>query len=112
MLGTDNVQKLAEFYEKVFDRKPDMVQGEWYGWKVGSTFFSVGAHSEVIGNSKEPQRIIFNLETKDVKGEFERIKNVGAVVIKEPYAMGDAWIATFSDPDNNYFQLMTPWKNK
>ncbi len=22
----------------------------------------------------------------------------------------DGWIATFSDPDGNYFQLMTPWE--
>lgn len=21
------------------------------------------------------------------------------------------WIATFSDPDGNYFQLMTPWES-
>jgi predicted enzyme related to lactoylglutathione lyase len=32
-------------------------------------------------------------------------------VIREPYQPGDvagAWIATFADPDNNYFQLLSP----
>ncbi|MEX2012822.1 MAG: VOC family protein, partial [Candidatus Levyibacteriota bacterium] len=71
----------------------------------------IGEHSGVKGKAKEPQRIIINLETNEVKEEFERIKSVGAKVIKEPYEMEGAWIATFADPDGNYFQLMTPWKN-
>lgn len=109
MLGTENISRMAEFYEKVFGRKADMVDGSFYGWSVGSCFFSVGEHSEVKGSAKEPQRMILNFETAEVKEEFARIKAVGATVIKEPYEMQGAWIATFADPDNNYFQLMTPW---
>jgi predicted enzyme related to lactoylglutathione lyase len=45
-----------------------------------------------------------------VENEFERIKDTGATVIKEPYEMGGGMIATFADPDGNYFQLMTPWE--
>ncbi len=111
MLGTEDSKKLADFYEKILDKKPDMVDGEnWYGWSIGKTFFSIGNHSEVKGRSREPQRIIMNFETKDVKEEFERIEKLGAKVVKEPYDMGGAWIATFEDPDGNYFQLMTPWE--
>ena len=110
MIGSTNPKKLAEFYEKVFDQKPDMQEGEWYGWSVGSTFFSVGKHSEVKGKAKEPQRMIVNLETKEVEKEFKRIEKTGATVIKEPYEMQGAMIATFADPDGNYFQLMTPWE--
>lgn len=110
MVGTSQVKEMAAFYEKVFARKPDMVEGEWHGWQVGSVFFSIGAHSEIKGKAKEPQRMIFNLETKEVKKEFERIKKLGAKVIKEPYDLQGGWIATFADPDGNYFQLMTPWE--
>lgn len=110
MLGSHQPKIMAEFYEKVFDKKPDMVDGDWKGWMVGSCFFGVGAHSEITGMAKEPQRIIFNFETSEVKEEFERIKTCGAKVIKEPYEMGPGLIATFEDPDGNYFQLMTPWK--
>ena len=102
---------LAEFYEKVFQKPADMKDGEWSGWKVGDTFFSVGEHSEAKGKSTTPERIIFNFETKEVKEEFERIKALGATVIKEPYDMSEGMmIATFADPDNNYFQLMSPWE--
>lgn len=110
MIGTSQVDVMAKFYEAVFQKPADMSEGGWHGWTVGSAFFSVGEHSEVKGQAKEPQRIMFNLETKEVKEEFERIKQIkGATVIKEPYGMGDGMIATLADPDGNYFQLMTPW---
>jgi predicted enzyme related to lactoylglutathione lyase len=111
MLGTSDSKTLASFYEKVFGRSADMVEGDFSGWYVGDVMLSIGSHSEVKGVSKDPARVMFNFETKEVKEEFERIKKTGAKVITEPYEMGGAWIATFSDPDGNYFQLMTPWKN-
>lgn len=116
MLGTSDPKTLADFYEKVLGKKPDMAEDGWYGFSVGSCFLTIGEHSEVKGQSKEPQRIMLNLETKEVKEEFERIKKAvpDIKVIKEPYEMEDwegGWIATFADPDNNYFQLMTPWEN-
>jgi len=101
---------LAEFYEKVFGKPADMGEGDWYGWQVGSCFFTIGEHSKAEGKSKDPVRVIFNLETKEVKEEFERIKAIeGVEVIKEPYEMGGGWIVTLADPDGNYFQLMSPW---
>lgn len=114
MFGTSQPKMLAEFYEKIFARKPDMIDGDWTGWQVGSCFFSIGSHSEIHDQAKEPARIILNFETKETKKEFERIRALGATVIKEPYetTTGDGyWIATFADPDGNYFQLMPPWEN-
>lgn len=115
MIGSHQPKVLGEFYKKVFDKKPDMEDGGWYGWQVGSCFFNVGEHSEVKGKAKEPQRVILNFETDEVKEEFERIKKIdGIKVIKAPYemeGMEGLWIATLADPDGNYFQLMPPWKD-
>jgi predicted enzyme related to lactoylglutathione lyase len=91
MIGTSKVQEMAEFYKKVFDRPADMVDGDWHGWQVGKGFLTIGAHSEIHGKAQEPQRIIMNYETTEVKEEFERIKTLGATVIKEPYDMGNHW---------------------
>lgn len=110
MIGSEQSKKLIAFYVKVLGKDPDMTEGNWAGWQLGHAFFSVGEHSEVKGKSKMPGRFIFNLETKEVKKEFERISKTGAKVIKEPYDMGGALVATFEDPDGNYFQLMSPWK--
>jgi predicted enzyme related to lactoylglutathione lyase len=112
MIGTMQPKVMAEFYEKVLQKKPDMVEGGWSGWVVGNTFLSVGEHSEMKGMTKDPGRLMFNFETKEVKEEFERMVQAGATKIKEPYEMGGAWIATLADPDGNYFQLMTPWEQK
>lgn len=110
MIGSMQPAVMASFYQAVFQKAPDMVEGAWTGWQIGSTFFSVGEHSEMKGNAKDPGRIMCNFETKQVKEEFERIKKIdGVKIIKEPYSLGGGWIATLADPDGNYFQLMTPW---
>lgn len=108
MIGTMQPTSIAQFYQKVFDREPDWHDGDWYGWNVGSCTLTIGEHSEMGGAAKDPGRVMFNLETADVKGEFDRVKKSGAVVIKEPYEMGGGWIATLADPDGNYFQFVTP----
>lgn len=87
----------------------------YIGFLVGSTFLTVGPHDKVKGKNSNPERVIFNFETPDVQEEFNRIKELGANVVAEPYQMGEgdpAWIATFEDPDGNYFQLMSPWKEE
>lgn len=46
-----------------------------------------------------------------MKADFARLKAAGATVVREPYNPGGEtkyWIATFSDPDGNYFQLVSP----
>ena len=110
MIGSAQPKELADFYEKVLARVADWTEGNWFGWQLGSMHLSIGEHSEVKGLAKEPQRIILNFETTEVKEEFERIKRLGTKIIKEPYEMEGMSVATFADPDGNFFQLMTPWK--
>lgn len=112
MIGSEQPKGLVEFYGKVFDKKPDMEEGGFSGWMVGNGFLSIGAHTDIKGKAKEPARQIMFFETSDVKGEFTRIKDLGAEVIAAPYQPnpeGDFWLATFADPDGNYFQLASPW---
>ncbi len=110
MIGSAQTKVLAAFYEKVLGRKAEWSEGGWSGWQVGSSFLIIGEHSEVKGKAKEPQRVFFNFESKEVKEEFTRIKGLGAKVIKEPYEMENMWIGTFADPDGNYFQVVSPMK--
>jgi predicted enzyme related to lactoylglutathione lyase len=110
MIGTKQAPALVSFYEKVLEKPAEMTDQEngFWGWQVGSTYFSILNHSEMGGNTKDPGRVMFNFETAQVKEEFERIKAAGATVIREPYEMGGGWIATLADPDGNYFQLVNP----
>jgi predicted enzyme related to lactoylglutathione lyase len=110
MIGTKQPLVLAAFYEKLLEKPADMVDQEngFWGWQAGGAFLSILDHSEMGGNAKDPGRVMFNFESAQVKEEFERIKAFGGTVIKEPYEMGGAWIATLADPDGNYFQLVSP----
>jgi predicted enzyme related to lactoylglutathione lyase len=113
LIFSENPKPLAAFYKKVFDTKPVWEMEGYTTFEVGKGYITIGPHDEVHGKSKEPARIMFNLETEDVEKEFERIKKLEAKVIKEPYSPGEdpgGSIATFVDPDGNYFQLVSPWK--
>lgn len=110
MISTKQSQAMANFYEKVIGKPPDMADREsgFFGWQVGQSYLGVLEHSEMGGSTKDPGRIMLNFETAQVQQEFERIKNLGAKVIRAPYQMDGGWIATLADPDGNYFQLITP----
>ena len=112
MIGTTNLEAMSSFYTKVFGRKPDMADTDYHGWDANGCYFTIGKHSKMEGKTKDPGRVMFNFETDDVKGEFEKIKVLeGVEIIAEPYTMEGwekHWIATIADPDGNYFQLVTP----
>lgn len=112
MLGTEQPKVLRDFYAGILG-DPTWEDEAYVGWQLGGASLMIGGHSEVKGPSAVPGRIMANLETTDVAGEFERIKGLGARVVAEPYRPGgdeypDMWVATFADPDNNYFQLTSP----
>lgn len=110
LIGSENPQALHDYYAKLFG-KPTLDEGDFQGWELGGGWVTVGPHDQVKGKNRDPGRVIWNIETSDVKSGFERLKAAGATVVQEPYHPGEAaemLIATFADPDNNYFQLMSP----
>jgi predicted enzyme related to lactoylglutathione lyase len=110
LIGSEDPQRLADYYAKLFGETV-WDQGGFKSWQIGSGWITVGPHDQVKGRNTQPGRLIWNIETADVKGEFDRLKAAGASVVQEPYQPGEApegWIATMSDPDDNYFQLVSP----
>src|SRR5579884_452674 len=106
MLNSEDPQALADFYGKVLDKKPGWEDGGFHGFDAGGFYIMVGPHDKVHGKAQNPERILFFFETEDVKGEFERIKGLGAEVVAEPDKPGggagdEMWLATLADPDGN-----------
>jgi len=111
MINSEDPAALSAFYRKVLG-DPGWEDGGYVGWQAGGSMLMIGPHSEVHGRNESPGRIIVNFETSDVKGEFERLKELGATVDHEPYqpgpAGGEMWLATLADTDGNLFQLASP----
>ena len=110
LIGSEDPERLAAYYTRLFG-EPTWIDGGYTGWMIGAGAVTVGPHTEVTGRNAQPGRLIWNIETPDVKADFERLKSAGATVVREPYSFEgapDTWIATFADPDDNYFQLMSP----
>ena len=111
MIGSEHPEALVEYYTKLFG-PPGFQEGGFAGWQFGEGYVSIGPHSEVHGKNPEPGRFLWNIETPDVRGKFAELKAAGAIVIREPYEMDEApgfAIATLADPDDNYFQLTSPY---
>jgi predicted enzyme related to lactoylglutathione lyase len=114
LIGSEDPRRLVEYYTKLFG-EPGWDDGGYTGWQIGAGGLTVGPHSEVSGKNAHSGRIIWNIESPDVKGDFERLRAAGATVIREPYTpdgvpddAAEMLIATFADPDDNYFQLVSP----
>jgi predicted enzyme related to lactoylglutathione lyase len=111
LVFSEDPKKLKDFYAKVFDKQPEWEDNGYFGFTVGKGMLVFGSHDKVKGSNQNPERMMLNFEAHDVPSEFNRIKALGAQVIAEPYKMSEdmkGWIATFADPDGNYFQLITP----
>jgi predicted enzyme related to lactoylglutathione lyase len=110
LIGSENPERLTDYYTKLFGA-PGWSDSRYSGWQMGTGFVTVGPHDQVKGSNTQPGRLLWNLESGDVKSDFERLKAAGATVVREPYqpdGAPEAWIATLSDPDGNYFQLTSP----
>lgn len=113
MLNSQNAKKLAKFYEEVvglpIKSEYEMDEGQSaYEMEINSgSGLYINDHSEVKGKSKEPQRVILNIEVSDIEDDVERLKKKDVKVIADTYHIeGYGMIATFEDPDGNYFQLV------
>jgi predicted enzyme related to lactoylglutathione lyase len=110
LIGSDNVAQLVDYYTRLLG-EPTWSDGGYTGWQIGNGALHVSSHDQVHGRNAHPGRIIWNIESEDVKADFERFAAAGAIVVREPYSFEEApgsWIATLADPDDNYFQLTSP----
>jgi predicted enzyme related to lactoylglutathione lyase len=109
LIGSENPQQLVDYYARLFG-DPTWNDGGYTGWQIGSGAVTIGPHDQVKGTNPQPGRIIWNIESPDVRGDFDRFKAAGATVIRDPYGFEgtEGLIATLADPDDNYFQLVSP----
>jgi predicted enzyme related to lactoylglutathione lyase len=112
MIGSEDPKALGAYYTKLFG-KPVFEDSGYQGWQLGTGFLTVGGHDQVKGGNDQPGRLMFCLETPDVQAQYQTLVKAGAISVQEPYHPSEAdemWVATLADPDDNYFQLMSPFE--
>jgi predicted enzyme related to lactoylglutathione lyase len=113
LIGSDDPKQLVDYYTRLLGA-PVMEEDGYTSWGLGRGWLTIGPHDQVKGKNDQPGRVIWNIETTDLHGDFDRFSKAGATVVREPYDPGgpeegpEMLIATFEDPDGNYFQLMSP----
>lgn len=123
LIWSFNPDELVKFYTDVLElevkEKVDLPAknevGEDYGYQLFSGDVKIcwiGKHSEVLGRSKEPVRIMHNLYTNEVQKYFEKVKAAGMEILQEPaetpFSSDDdlTYVCTWLDPEGNCWQFM------
>lgn len=113
LIGSASAKKLADFYKNVVGLKQGVVMEnpetgeEAYDFKTGKVGLYILDHSKIKGKSKDPSRMMFNLEVDDIEKEVKRLKKAKVKLITGIYHVPEyGLIATFADPDGNYFQFV------
>lgn len=114
LLSSENAEKLAKFYQEKIGLKltSEMEMGEEgekgfeFDFGNGSNLYVLD-HSKVKGSSRQPERVLLNLEVDKIGDEAQRLKDAKVKVVEDIYyVQGYGLIATFEDTDGNYFQLV------
>ena len=110
-INSDQPQKLVDFYQQVFNTEPEWSSEDGGGFMVNNFRLEILRHSEVSGKNNDAARLFFDILVEDVTAELDRMVGLGAEVVQVPYNFStedmELTIATLSDPDGNYFQLVS-----
>src|SRR5918995_1776101 len=68
LIGSEDPQRLIDYYTRLFG-EPGWAGGDFRGWQLGTGWMTVGPHDRVRGRNTQPGRLIWNLETPDVRGD-------------------------------------------
>ncbi len=110
---SENPKVLANFYKDKVGLKmtieAELGQGDdLFGFEFGKgTTLYITRHQDLHGKSLQPERIILNFEVENIEDEVKKFDEFGVKKIQDLYHVeGYGLIATFEDPDGNYFQLV------
>ena len=111
IIWTDNLEKLAYFYQEVLGLEPHSVRENFiaFRWKINDQEirFSIGKHSSVRGGNTDRFRFMTNFDVDDIKQIATNLKSKGVEFLREPeQEHWGGWVATFEDTDGNILQLI------
>lgn len=106
-INSENPEKLVEFYKNVVGLENDENMGPSAFKITENTNLIIDTHSQVIGEAKQPARVLINFMVNNIDEEQDRLEEKGVVFSRSKGK--EEWggiISTFTDPDGNYLQLI------
>ncbi len=102
LIGSSNVDQMKEWYRNAFGVKENSMGA----FELGAVQLFVEAHSDVSGPTKEPARVIINLDVDDCRALEAHLKQQGVTWVRPVEQEAFGLIGTVADPDGNYVQVI------
>jgi predicted enzyme related to lactoylglutathione lyase len=113
IISSSNAKKLAGFYQDTVGLKQvqEYVMGDHdeavFVFDLAGISLAIVDHSDVKGKNANPERVMLNFEVDNIDQEVARLKQAKVKLVQDTYHVQDyGHIATFADPEGNYFQLV------
>jgi predicted enzyme related to lactoylglutathione lyase len=102
LVGSSNVDQMKEWYRKAFG----IQENEMGAFPFGAVQLFIETHSEVSGPTKEPARVIINLDVDDARALEAQVNAAGANWVRPVEQESFGLIGTVADPDGNLVQII------
>ena len=105
--AADRFDAMAAFYVDVLGLSPRTRRAGFVNFELGTQRLTVAVHDGVVGEARDPLRIMVNLSVDDIERAHRQLVGRGVRFVRAPEV--EKWggrVATFADPDGNVVQLM------
>jgi len=107
IIWTDDLNRLKDFYCNVLGLNPHSVRPNFISFKWGEVRLGLGAHQEVVGQTKDPYRVTVNFHVDDIHSVHQSLVKRRVEFIRPPEKEHwGGWVATLLDPDGNLLQIL------
>ena len=102
LIGSSNVEAMKAWYRQAFS----VTENEMGAFPLGNTAIFIEEHSQVSGPTKEPARVVINLDVTGCRELETHLKGMGVSWEREVEQMPFGLIGTAIDPDGNFVQII------
>lgn len=105
--SADRFDALARFYRDTLELPVRSDRAGFINFSFGDQRLTVAVHSDVVGSSKDPNRVMLNFATGDAAAVVSHLAAAGVQIVRytEREKWG-GWVATVADPDGNLVQFL------
>jgi predicted enzyme related to lactoylglutathione lyase len=102
MIGSSQAESLKDWYSRAFG----VTANDMGSFDFGGVQLFIEEHSEISGPTKEPARLIINLNVDDCRALESQLKAQNVTWTRPVEQMPFGLIGTVADPDGNLVQII------